>query len=422
MARATRTSRISNMVRGIGLLRILLCVVAGLAAAWGALALALSGVARTKSPDLALWLVPNEATALATKAELLFFAAPTKPAPQVRTLARAALRSQAINPDALAVLGFLSEVKGDAVAAERLVRASDRLSRRQSAVQLWLIESSVRKGDVAQALVHYDRALRTKPDTQKLLFPVLAAAITNPEIRSALKPYVRSKTGWADQFLLYASSQAPDLRAVVDLVTETGGPVDPGNNMRQKQILLSSLVSKGAYDDARRVYRLMPGQKEARLISPAFDASDKDARFGAMGWQIFDDPDAGGSFENGEDRNRVRLSVFANAATTRPVATRLLYLAPGSYRLSVVLAAIEPGDGGYLRWQLRCMAGAAASAAPIWVQDSTANIDGAAITVPTTCAVQRLELIAAGGRGETGGQSGLEAVISDVSLRPAPAG
>lgn len=412
MARPKKSNVIFSGIRSIGIGRILILLVFGLVGAWFAAAIAISGVKRIKAPQAALTAIPSESTALASRADQLFFANPKNPPREVELLARRALENQAINAKALRVLGYVADAKGDAETAEKYVRMAAKFSRREPGAQLWLIEASARKGDIAQTLIHYDIALRTKPDTQTILFPRLVNAIEDREIRTALKPYIRTENGWAAGFLYFANANSKNLPALVDLIVETGGLIDADNAKSQELGLLSRLVAESFFADARRLYLQMPGAKPARLTSAAFDSSDRDSQFGRMGWQLFDDPDAGGGFSGKAGDRQTMLSIFANSATTRPVATKLLYLKPGNYLFSARLANLDRGDGGFLRWQLRCPA---IEGPPVWTIDSINASLRAELFVPANCPVQFLDLIASGGKGQTG----LEATIATVAVAPA---
>lgn len=393
--------------------RIVLLGALGLAGAWLAITLTLSGIARVKQPEIALRFMPGEAVALAGRADQLFFAKPADPPAAVATYARAALRAQAINPKALRVLGYYADSRGDSAEAGRLVRMAEKLSRREAGAQLWLIEAAARDGDDRRALYHYDIALRTRPETQTILFPRLANAIADGDIRAALRPYIRGPASWADDFLMIANASGPNLPAIVDLIAETGGHPDKSIAHDHALDLLTRLVAARDFANARRLYLLMPGAAPGRLTSTAFAAADRAGRFGPVGWRMLDDPDAGGGFTGAGDDGPVSLSVFVNAATTRPVASKLLYLAPGNYRFSARLTSLDRGDGGFLRWRLRCAADA--SDRSFWEIDSIALATRAPLVVPAGCAVQYLDLFLSGGKGQTG----LEATIAEIAIAPA---
>lgn len=409
MARPKKTDSVLAAVRTAGIVRILILSIIGLVGAWFAAALAISGIARVKAPQAALMAMPNESAALASRADQIFFANPKNPPRAVEALARQALENQAINAKALRILGYIADAKGDTIRAGQYVHMAARLSRREPGAQLWLIEAAARKGDVAQTLIHYDIALRTKPDTQTILFPRLLNAIEDRAIRTALKPYIRAKNGWAASFLPFAIGNSKNLPILVDLIVETGGLVDAESAKNQELGLLSRLVAENHFADARRLFLQMPGAKPTRMASAAFDASDRDARFGPMGWQLIDDPDAGGGFTGKAGEQQTMLSLFANSATTRPVATKLLYLKPGNYLFAARLAHLDRGEGGFLRWQLRCPV---AGGEPVWTIDSINASLRAAFAVPANCPVQFLDLVASGGKGQTG----LEATIASASI------
>ena len=406
--RERKSFPILDTVKAIGAIRIATFSILGIVGASLAFALAVSGVARIKAPAAALAVMPGESVALASRADQVFFANPQSPSPEVKRLALKALESQPINPKALRLLGYIEDAGGNSGKAEEYIRMAAKLSRREAGAQLWLIEASARKGDIHQTLAHYDIVLRTKPDTQTVLFPRLVSAIEDLEIRAALKPYIRNENGWGRSFLSFAINNTNHLPVLTRLILETGGLSDPDEARVQEVALIGRLVAEGYFAEARQIFLQMPGVQASRISSAAFDASDRNARFGAIGWQLINDLDAGGGFtDNGK---HVALSIFANSSTTRPVATKLLYLKPSNYILDVKVSSIDRGSGGFLRWALRCPD--ATGGKILWSVDSvTASLKGR-FNIPSGCPVQYLNLIASGGNGQTG----LEATIGSVSI------
>ncbi len=402
-----------SRLKAVGIARLLICAIVGVTGAWLALALAISGATRIKAPAAALSFVPNESVALASRADQIFFANPKATPLEVERLAREALLNQAINPKALRLLGYVAETKGDSVIAEKYVRMAAKLSRREPGAQLWLIEATARTGNIPQTLVHYDIALRTKPDTQTILYPRLLSAIEDKDIRTNLKSYIRADNGWGTSFLFFANANSQNLPALVDLIVETGGLKDPETAKNQELGLLGRLVNEGFFDQARRLYLQVPGARAARLTSPAFDAIDIDGSSGAMGWTLSTDPDVGGAFSRAGGDRQVMLSLYANSATTRTVASKLLYLKPGRYDFRAQLSAVDPGLGGFIKWQLRCPSVSALGA--IWTVQGGTQATRSEFSVPASCPVQYLDLIASGGNGQTG----LEATVAAVTLTTA---
>jgi hypothetical protein len=410
VARSKKPNALLSMLRSIGIMRIIIFAALGITGAWLAAALAISGVVRIKAPMAALAVMPNESIALAARGDQLLFENQKNPPRAVQTLALAALREQPLNPKAVRLLGFYADAQRDQAKAEKFMLQAEKLSRREIGTQLWLIEAQARRNKTAETLAHYDIALRTKPITQDLLFPRLLNAIEDGEIRTALKPYIRKKSGWGTSFLFYANANSKNLPTLVDLVVESGGLVDAKSAKNQELALLSRLVAEGYFADARRLFLQMPGAQAIRMTSAAFDISDRNASFGAMGWQLLQDPDAGGGFVAKQGDTKSALSLYANSATTRPVATKLLYLKPGNYSFTVRLEKLTRGDSGFLRWQLRCPQNA--SNPTLWSIDTVNIVLSATFSVPTNCPEQFLDLIVSGGKGQTG----LEATVSSVSV------
>ncbi len=410
MSKRRKPNKFSAYFREMNPVRGALILSGGIALSWLSFGLAVSGVTRTNNAETALQFIGNDPIALASRADQIFTANPEAPARLVKTMALAAIREQAINPSALRVLGYYTDAQENPKEAERLILKSAEFSRREFGSQLWLIEASVRKNDVKQALVHYDYALRTRPDSHALLFPTLVSALDDESIRAALKPYIRGKNGWAAAFLNFANGNSQNLPALVDLMVSTGGLPDEEAAKPQELALLSRLVAERFFKEARHLYMQIPDASSARLVSSAFDKTDSEGGHGAIGWQVIDDPDAGGSFSGKAPNSQMELMVFANSSTTRELASKLLYLMPGPYKFRVELKSLNRGDGGFLRWEFRCLS--TPNAAPTWSLDSISMRNQATFDVQEACPVQRLTLVASGGKGQTG----LEATIKDVAL------
>lgn len=411
--RSKRAPNVLTRVKRIARPRTLAIAVAGLAGAWFAFGLAASGVMRIQDPAISLRFMPNESVALATRAEQLIQANPKNPPNQVHSMAITALRQQAINPRALRVLGYYTSAKGQDGRAVIYIRAAEAQSRRDSLTQLWLIENAVRKNNIQEALKHYDVALRTRPSTHAILFPILLSALDDPNIRTALAPYIRNERTWVPIFLNDAISNSDNLTALVDLMIESGGPADPEVNQRQNVNLLWRLVNDKHFADARRLYLRLPGADAGRLVATGLGAADRKSEFGPINWQMRTGSGSGGSL-SADGQKRTALAIFAVPATTDLVATKILYLRPGDYDFSAALSNAQTSEGGFIRWRLRCQTAEGDQLA--WTLDGSSSKFSASFSVPQGCPVQFLDIVASGGTG----QNGMEATITDISIRPRP--
>lgn len=389
--------------------KVSLGVVIGAVGAWYSFGLAMSGVTRTKVPLVALRYEPNESRALAAQAEQIFFKNPKNPSSQSRELALRALKYQLVNPSALRTLGYYADSTGDKKAALALIDAAQRLSRRDAGAQIWLLDHYARADDAKNALKHYDILLRTNPASQDVLFPRLVAAISSPDIRREIQPFLKNDKSWGPAFLAFAATTGKDLQHLVDLIVEIDAGSDDDNMHTNKVELLKRLVEGGRYDDTKRLYLTMNDARASNLASASFSRSDVEQYFGPLGWQRFELPDAGADFELVQ--NKPTLSIYSNPNTTRTVVRKLLYLAPGNYSLKTNSKVVSGGEGSELRWQLGCSA--SKDMKPNWSFPIRAPVSEVSFTIPQGCSTLALELVVSGGQG----RDGVETIISNVELK-----
>jgi hypothetical protein len=404
-----------DLIARIGFVRIITALLIACVGGWLAFSLAVAGVTRVKNPQATLTFMPSDSTALAKRADQLLLPNPAKPPLAVERHAKEALRQQAANAPALRILGYVAEASGDRKRAFGLINMSARLSRRDGFAQQWLIEYYAQANDTATTLRHYDIALTAEPAVSGLLYPRLDRAIADADIRAALIPYLKRERPWMSSFINHAVNSQTDPASIVALIVEAGGLPKEESYRVQELGLLQKLTSQNRFVEARRIYGLVPGNKPVHLTNPSFVNSDRDAKFGPMGWVIANDPSAGGGFIGKKGTNSPALSLFANSATTRMVASRLLFLPEGSYNFSTKLSRLELGQGGYLQFQLRCLDGDVTT--PAWVMSVTTRSAAATVSVPANCNAQSLDIVASGGQGQTG----LEGQVDVMSLLPVQA-
>lgn len=410
MQLSRKTSGVTQKIIAIGWPRLIGALLIAIFGGLSVLALAVSGVARTKNPQLALMLYPSESTALASRADQIFFSTPGKASVAAQRLAIAAVSQQPINPKALRLLGFIAELKKQPEQAEQLVTLSARLSRRDPGAQLWLIEHNARNGSTAETLQHYDTLLRTKPDTSAVLYPRLLNAIEDDDVRQNLSPYMRANRSWIASFLNFALANSKNLSSLNDLIVENGGFPKTAFAQDQTKQLLARLTADKKFAEAQALYLSLPRAKAERLRNASFDEFDANAQFGAIGWVINDTADAAFDVDPATSTKRPMLALRVAPVTTTVIATKLLYLSPGNYGFAAKLAKLEMNKNTALRWQLRC---ATQNSAPaFWSVGADAKSVSSAFPVPTGCPVQLLEIIGSGGDG----QAGLDAVISNIAI------
>lgn len=305
--------------------------------------------------------------------------------PRAGRLAHEALRQDPTAIGAVTALGLVDEQSKRGAAAARLFEYSNALSRRDLPTQLWKIESAVSRGDVAGALRHYDIALRTSRHAPDLLFPVLVSAIADPAIRAALVRTFRGRPAWGPLFVEYAASNGPDPHVTSLLFQDfqRGGirvaPV-------AQTVLIDTLASRGALDDAWLYYRAVrPNSDRRRSRDPRFDAELSMPT--VFDWRIADDSAINGSIQRGDDGGLVDFS--APPGVGGKVVQQLQLLPSGRYRLSGRAANLAALGSDSPYWVATCQNGRELGRINV---PGTGGFSGA-IDVPAGCTAQMLMLV-----------------------------
>ena len=190
-----------------------------LAVGWTTTIVSLANVYAPTDVAAAALLAPDNGRIAGERAREQLQAAPESSANQneAHRLAVAALLREPTAVSGAATLGLLAELRGDLVAARRDFGFAQRLSRRDLSSELWLIEDAVRRGDVAEALRHYDIALRTQAGATDILYPVLARASVDPAIMPLLADRLLARPPWTDSFVVFLANATDQPAMVAEL-------------------------------------------------------------------------------------------------------------------------------------------------------------------------------------------------------------
>lgn len=403
------------------------------ALAWGvravlALAMAWAGyVAVTRSlaysriesdPERGLRLAPGDARIAAQLSRLLILADPDLArAEREEELALRALWRDPTSVQAVATLGLLAHARGDIAAARRRFAYADLLSRRDLVTRLWLIEDAVRRGDAREALRHYDIALRTADSASATLFPILAAAASDPELAAELARTLAGRPPWGDAFATFAAASGSDPEATARLFGALAAARAPVPAAAQSA-LVDSMVARGNYDAAWRYY--------ASVRRQADRSHSRDPRFAAtveppsrLDWVVSDS--SFGIAVTMQRSGKAGLLDFTVPPTVGgQLAGQVQLLPPGSYRLEGRGGAVAMPGKTQPYWVLKCLAMDAGADRELGRVDLPESAEGQArfagrFAVPPGCPVQLLALMAR----VSDDPAGVAGRIREVRLRPA---
>jgi hypothetical protein len=382
---------------------ILICA----AAAWGAAVSAIVTITAASNPNLALQLKSNDPVALAVRVD----ADLSKPNISQRVLlaksgdVEMALRGQAMNAGSLRQLALIADARNKTDDARTLMQLSAKISRRDFAAQLWLIEDGVRANNIVSTMAHYDVALRTSAASAAILHPILNAAIVDETVQRALVPYLRTNPPWLASFLTYAIVDGTTPVALAETIMKAGRLPDTEVYRAFDTQLLQLLAAKGNFAEMFRYYRGLKGAEQRVITSTLFDVPETAPQYAPITWQALSSPGIDATLEAPENQSFRQFRVIASSGERAPALRKLLGYSPGVYRFSQNSLPVRLTNGASAYWQMLCLKDASLSV--IWRSDVDDEL-----VIPATCAGQYLEYVIAGGSD----QDGAEVIVKSVSL------
>ncbi|PXA97214.1 hypothetical protein DMC47_14970 [Nostoc sp. 3335mG] len=309
---------------------------------------------------------------------------------------------------ALETLGLNADTRGDTVAARRYFTHAQRLSRRSLRTQLFMIENAVQRGDIPGALHQYDITLRVLPALGDLLYPVLASASTDPEIRRELVKTLVGRPLWSDSFIGFVSSGSTDPEVASALFQDLHAvavPVPPTASAR----VINALIAGGRPNVAWSYYATIhPGADRRRSRDARFTANlEAPSQFD---WIAIND----GSGLTSSMQNGI-FDFAAPASVGGPILQQVQVLPPGTYRLTGHSLAIQQADGARPYWMLTCQGGPELGRIEVPNSNVANGSFSGTYRVPADCAVQTLILIARPSEAA----SGLSGQFDRIELAPA---
>lgn len=379
-----------------------------LGVAFFSIAHSVAGVIVRPLPQQAMTIYPYDGRITAAAAERAFVSSPGDKSGEAAALARKAVRQDATAVRALTVLLYEAQLSDNVDAARRAFGISQELSRRELRPQLWAIEDSVVRGDLADALRHYDLALSTSASAPDVLFPVLAQAIAAPAIRQSVSRMIASGRPWGEDFVDYLADDAPAPEAAARLFREVAGS-GIAIPEQQRSRLIDTLVEKNQFEEARRVAEWRGPRPNALLRNGSFDEAPRYPS--VFDWALVSEGGLRSSLQgSGADGS---LEYFGSSGSAGTVAQQLLLLPPGTYRLEGESRDVPRMANGQPYWVLKCLSSSEAGRIDV-PPSATAKRFSGAFTVSQSCPQQNLALNLRATR-DMAGQTGR---ITGVDLKP----
>ena len=269
--------------------------------------------------------------------------------------------------------------------------------RRDVATQSWWLQRSLAAGDAPGAVLRLDALLRSEPELEPRLFPLMTALLSVPAARPAWVRSLVVDPPWRQALLDDFVLKDPDLDAVGQLFAaldergSTPSDVERGG-------LLTRIALAGRYADARMMW--------VRWVGLAGSTAPYDGGFQRrtgpppFNWRIVQPTRGVAAMEARPGVGSALTASYPSSESTM-IAEQLLTLAPGAYRLMGQWRVELPAPGAAMSWTLTCAAPLAAIGE--WrhgtdVQMQWTGLD-LAFTVPAGCQGQWLRLSGRAGDG-----------------------
>ena len=297
-----------------------------------------------------------------------------------------AFRTAPLSEVPLLVAAREARTQGDDARSDRLLAAAVRRNPRSRYALLLQLEQDLRLGRNREAAVRMAALTRLFSDVGSVLVSEIARMAADPETRAAAVHVMAADPGLKVQVLEALARRGTD----PDVVLALAGPLAataPGADVpRWQQMLISGLVDRGQLARAHAIWSRLLGSAGSRdgLYDPEFRGLPGPPPFNwtlEMSADGFAERSAGGLNVEYYGRNDARL------------ASQLMLLPPGRYRLAFEAEGRAEGEEGQLAWTVSCHPGGAVLVTvPIVGVEFTPKSFTGEFTIPAGCAGQWLRL------------------------------
>ena len=300
---------------------------------------------------------------------------------QLATAATRRLGNEPLDPTAL----WLWSLQQESQDARKALELADRISRRESTVQLELVRIKSVAGDIPASLSHLDNALTVSPAAAPPVLRAIAVGLNQPKLIALIKPY--ELRPWYKDLLAEAVKHAPEPQNTAQLLLQGNlsiNDIPPGfvNTM------IMRLVLDGDYRTAKTIAKRFTGMTDAAMseFAPTSKTMSLDAI--PLSWELMNDANVF------SERTAEGISFEIEHSAQGILMTRITTFPPGEYILrQTVEASTSELD---VKWTLQCQSGDGFQ--DVWSQRiptvQRKQIYQTSLAVLKSCAIQRWQLSA----------------------------
>lgn len=280
----------------------------------------------------------------------------------VEEAAQDALSRAPLSASAVSLMGLAEAQQGRRDRARMLMGAANALSHRDSASDLWLFEDALQAHRYAEAFRHGDALLRRD---QGANLPVMFAMISAANDPAAIEPLARrlvTNPGW--RFSFFYNAIRPPLPTYIDTLFQAMRKAGSPPTEDEMERFLNQLAATGDYEHAYLYWALTLSPAELSDLGYIYDG-DFEGRntLTPFGWKLLSN-DAGAARISAAPGGGQALEVESDGYAKGTVASQLMVLPPGAYRLVGRTQTTSEDAADVLRWTVSCANGPTLAEAP----------------------------------------------------------
>ena len=323
--------------------------------------------------ELAVRLAPGSPMVLRRAAEAELVAGRNDNA---AALSRDALVRSPFDVRALRVLGLTEARAQREDAADDILTLAGNWSLRDDPAHAWLVERRLRRGDYGSSFAHADTLVRRREDIQPQVFRLFTTAAAGDPQRAlpVVARLLAASPPWRLAYLRGLNQSPEGLQVAGNLAILLQASRTPFSN-QELQELYSALMYAGGIEALQIVRgRLNRPSLDTLVTNSGFDEADHP---GPFQWKLYEK--AGIAAEIAADDlapANLALRVDYDGYATGTIAEQMVYLAPGTYRLTAVVRTESGNPAARLAWTLSCATagGGVKASTPAAPEGSATNV------------------------------------------------
>lgn len=301
----------------------------------------------------------------------------------------------------LALAGRLANAGFDSNSIDQLVKLATELRPSDGDVQIQVASYFAEKGDIQQALRHWDQALSLTKDYDDKLFPVLLSLLKQYQISSDMETFVKTAKDWWIRFYYYLARQPntlPLLEATFNLRKAQQ------TDKREQQVLINMLQVAGQWDKSYLYWLNGLDQQERKRIGLLFDGGfEQEINNYGFGWHaVGDTASMRTEYGIGVSGKKAMHLIFKGSEKPFYHLYQLTKLLPGKYVLKGRSRSVSLRSLKGLRWRSSCVSPDKKTLAhSVAFSNGNTPWEGFKMEfeVPLDCTVQEIRLIVEGRNG-----------------------